>query len=275
VNRRERVPDPKYRGVLNTHGGEQPFVAALYQASPELAELVEHYWTVRWEVPPGSSHLQHTLSNPSVHLVVERGRSGVQGPVTGRFTRLLEGSGRAFGIKFRPAGFHPFLGSPVSQLADRRVPIASVFGPDGDALEKAIDELDDDPRSAGLADAFIRERLPAPDPTVATINAIAARALADREITRVDHLLERVGVGKRTLQRLFSEYVGVSPKWIIRRYRLYEAAERLAAGQVLNLAALAQELNYFDQAHFARDFKAIVGSSPAHYAHETTQTPTS
>jgi AraC-like DNA-binding protein len=66
---------------------------------------------------------------------------------------------------------------------------------------------------------------------------------------------------KRGLQRLFREYVGVSPKWVIQRYRLFEAAERLSAGEVDD-AQLARELGYFDQAHFIRDFKAVVGRSP-------------
>ena len=37
---------------------------------------------------------------------------------------------------------------------------------------------------------------------------------------RVDDLVERHGVNKRTLQRLFAKYVGVTPKWVIQRYRL-------------------------------------------------------
>jgi AraC-like DNA-binding protein len=73
-------------------------------------------------------------------------------------------------------------------------------------------------------------------------------------------------LNKRTLQRLFARYVGVSPKWVIQRYRLHEAAERLAAGELIHQAELALDLGYSDQAHFVRDFKSIVGVSPAAYA---------
>jgi AraC-like DNA-binding protein len=85
-------------------------------------------------------------------------------------------------------------------------------------------------------------------------------------ILKVDNLIERFNYSKRTLQRLFRQYVGVSPKWIIQRYRLHEAAEQIASGQAENWPALAVDLGYFDQAHFIRDFKAIVGQSPAEYA---------
>ena len=69
----------------------------------------------------------------------------------------------------------------------------------------------------------------------------------------------------RALQRLFAEYVGVSPKWTIRRYRLQEAAERLAAAESVDWPALALDLGYADQAHFIRDFKRMIGRAPAEY----------
>jgi AraC-like DNA-binding protein len=63
----------------------------------------------------------------------------------------------------------------------------------------------------------------------------------------------------RSLQRLFRKYVGVSPKWVIRRYRLHEAAERLKGSRPPPLAELATSLGYADQAHFAREFKQVTG----------------
>ena len=64
----------------------------------------------------------------------------------------------------------------------------------------------------------------------------------------------------------FTGGVGVSPKWVLQRYRLHEAAERIAEGRDGDWAATALELGYFDQAHFIRDFKALIGASPAQYA---------
>ncbi|MGH3243290.1 MAG: helix-turn-helix domain-containing protein, partial [Spirillospora sp.] len=72
----------------------------------------------------------------------------------------------------------------------------------------------------------------------------------------------------RGLQRLFHEYVGIGPKWVIRRYRMLEAAGRAEAGARVGWADLAAELGYTDQAHFTRDFTAAVGTPPARYARE-------
>lgn len=141
-----------------------------------------------------------------------------------------------------------------------------MFGRPGDALVDEILALEDEPAMAGVADAFLRDRLPPPDPTVDHVNRIVQLIVSDRSITRVDDVVDRFGVGKRTLQRLFSDYVGVTPKWVIQRYRLHDAADRLADSDDINVAALAQDLGYFDQAHFVRDFKAIVGKPPAEYA---------
>ncbi len=93
--------------------------------------------------------------------------------------------------------------------------------------------------------------------------------LEHREIARVEDLAGRAGINPRTLQRLFRRYVGVGPKWVIRRYRLHEAAHRLAGGLAVDQAALAHDLGYFDQAHFIKDFTAIIGRSPGSYAAET------
>ena len=72
-------------------------------------------------------------------------------------------------------------------------------------------------------------------------------------------------ISERRLQRLFAEYIGVTPKWVIQRYRLQEAIWRLAQPDSPTLASLAQELGFFDQAHFSRKFAALVGNTPLDY----------
>jgi AraC-like DNA-binding protein len=262
----KRDTDAKPRGVLNLQAGTRWFDVSMQPPTTELAELIEHYWTVRWALPDGASHTQHTLPHPSVHLVVERDRSTIVGVTTGRFTRVLTGGGRAFGIKFRPAGFRPFLGSPVSELTDRKVAVSRVFGHDGDALVERILSLEDEAGMVAAADAFIGDRLPPPDPEVPEINRLIAEIMTDRRLTRVEQLADRTDLTKRMLQRRLRDYVGVTPKWVIQRYRLHEAAERLVEGADLDLALLARDLGYFDQAHFVNDFRAIVGTTPARYA---------
>jgi AraC-like DNA-binding protein len=101
---------------------------------------------------------------------------------------------------------------------------------------------------------------------VELVQRIVAALLHDRTIARVDDVTEMFGVTPRTLQRLFQRYVGVSPKWVLRRYRLHEAAAGLAREQHRPWADVAAELGYFDQSHFIRDFTAAIGMTPVAYA---------
>jgi len=92
------------------------------------------------------------------------------------------------------------------------------------------------------------------------------RITGDPRLRRVATLAEDFGTSERQLQRLFAEYVGVSPKWVMRRARLHEAALRADTGGDVDWAALARDLGYADQAHLTRDFTATIGEPPARYA---------
>ena len=151
-------------------------------------------------------------------------------------------------------------------LTDKTIGLADAFGADGCALEAAILSLEDPGEMIDVAEQFIRARLPDRDRNITTINTVIEAIMADRMIIKVDDIVEQLKLNKRWLQRLFNRYVGVSPKWVIKRYRLHEAAEKVAHGQAIDWPALALNLGYFDQTHFIKDFKAIVGQTPADYA---------
>lgn len=62
---------------------------------------------------------------------------------------------------------------------------------------------------------------------------------------------------------MFLEHAGVSPTWVLRRYRLLDAAEAVREGQRVSWAGVAADLGYADQAHLSRDFRAAIGLPPA------------
>nr|QKW93808.1 DNA-binding transcriptional activator FeaR [Vitiosangium cumulatum] len=260
------APSTSQRGILNPHEGRKHFHLARHAPAGDLSFFVERHWIIRWDLRGQEPFEQEVLPHPCVNLVVEAGRSAVHGVDTRRFVARLEGKGQVVGTKFRPGAFFPFVRVPMSGLTDRSLPLEELFGPAGAALEPAVLASDDEREQLSLVEAFLRQRLPERDDTVATVVHIIQRALECREVTRVEELSIRVGHSVRTLQRLFRQYVGVSPKWVIRRFRLHEAAERVVSGGQVDWAALAQELGYFDQAHFIRDFKSQVGRSPTEYA---------
>jgi AraC-like DNA-binding protein len=259
------------KGILHPKPGAQKFQLARLLPSPDLSFFIECYWIVSWDLRGQGPYVQETLPFPCVHAVFEQDASQIVGVDTGKFSRLLEGKGRVFGIKFKPGAFYPFIKKPVSQFTDGFLSFQLAFKmPDATllALEKEILSLTDETAMQEIAERFLREKLPKEDENVRGINRIVDYIHAHREISKVDDLVSELRLNKRSLQRLFNLYVGVSPKWVIRRFRLQEVAEQLSSGEVEDWARMALELGYFDQAHFIKDFKALIGRTPADYLKE-------
>jgi AraC-like DNA-binding protein len=261
------------RGVLRADVAPGMWDVNLYDPAPDIATYVEYYWIVRWDRRGHSPYRQQVLSHPNVHLVFEEPRAAVYGIVRSLFTRELVGLGHVFGIRFRAGGFRPFLGGPVADLADRVVPAAELFGPEVTHVSETVLATPDEADRVALADAYLRSILPAPtddtvvpDPHVAEVAAIVRRLTANPDLFRVDEVAEEAGMSVRRLQRLFAEYVGANPKWVLRRARLLEVAERAQRGVGVDWAGLAADLGYADQAHLTRDFTATVGAPPGRYA---------
>ena len=163
--------------------------------------------------------------------------------------------------KLHPGGFFPFVREPVVSFTDRRVPLGEVFDVDVRALEERLLGAADEVSMALELEALLRAQGALPDDNVELVREVIAEITADSTITKVAQL----GRQPRALQRLFRRYVGVSPKWVIRRSRLQSAAEALGASAEVDLVELAAQLGYADQAHFVRDFRTLVGTTPGAY----------
>jgi AraC-like DNA-binding protein len=260
----------KPRGVLKRTPPAGRFKHLRRSPSSELAPWIDHYWLVSWDLRGHEPFVAETLPHPNFQVIFEKDSSVVSGVFTGKFSRTLEGMSHVFGIKFNPGAFRPFLKAPASSLTNRTVPVTRIFGrgvrrENVEALESVLVGVVDEDRMIEAAEAFFRARVPAPDETVTLASSLVRRILEEPEIKTVDDLVDRTGIGKRTLQRIFGEYVGATPKWVIRRYRLHELVEKFNSGSKMNWADLALELGYFDQAHLINDFKSIVGYSPVQY----------
>lgn len=257
------------RGIVHAAAGLEKFFLSRFEPGPELRPFVQHYWCVRYQLPPGEAYTQTVLSFPSVHLAFEHDDQGrrvlVYGIPRRPFVRELRGSGRVLGVRFRAGGFFPFWQRDVATLTGRTVPAAEVFGPEAERWLNRVLDAGDDGEMAQAAEAVLRRRLPEPDPRGRLAGRIVDAAMHDRDIVRVEQLSQRAGMSVRQLQRLFYRYLGVSPKWVIKRFRLQEAAERLERDPSTSWTELAVQLGYYDQAHFIKDFKSVLGQTPSAY----------
>jgi AraC-like DNA-binding protein len=259
---------PSVAGLLRPRGYDDKLRLHREVATGPCAQLAELYWVVAWALPLGEVRHQETLPYPSIHLVVEDGEAVVYGVPDERFDRDLSGTGSVLGIKFRPGGFRPLLDAPVSSLRGKRVRASQVLGVDPAPLVEAVLADADLAARVHAAETWLSERLPEPDRKVDEAARAVTTIAANPALTGVEELAHLLATSTRSLQRLFAEYVGVSPKWVVRRFRIQEAAARAEETDV-DWALLARELGYYDQSHFVREFTATVGIPPARYADET------
>ena len=247
-----------------------------WPAPPALAAWVENGWSLRWDLPEGRRHLSATLPHPACSLTVERGThprielAGAEVVVTGVVTRRFEvevrGHGAVVGLKFRPGGLAALTGHSARDWTDRTVPAR---GGVPDALHDALAGLNLD----GSPDDWART-LTALDVDGHTggrnarydrVLRVVADMPEDRSVVTVAEAEARPHVSARTLQRDFLHYVGVGPKWVLARYRMHDVVAELDAGHDGSLTELALRHGWYDQAHFTRDFTALVGVPPSRY----------
>ena len=231
-----------------------------------LRPFVDYLWVVRWQVE--TPYTQHVLTQPKVHMCAEEGRVLVYGVSRRLFRRTLTGSDHAVGVAFRAGGFRPFLRTAerVGSLANKVQPVEALWQVDDRVVAQRTLEAPDEAAMVSSMEDLLEARQPQVDPVAEQVAELVDSIERLPWLRRVDELAAESGIGVRALQRLFREYVGAPPKWVIQRRRLLDAAERVHAGQEVGWADLASELGYSDQAHLVRDFTAAVGTPPATYA---------
>src|SRR5699024_4478274 len=233
------------------------------QPARELRPWVERYWSVEWRFASGEEFQASTLDDPSTHLTIEQGgvtRHGgttpgawFTGPTSaGRFDVQLSKSGSVVGIRFRPGGCHAFWDRHMLVEADTTQPAEEYFsesrlliGVSGNAIA-AASTLDDWLLSQEPTDTDELKHL-----------RLMLTTLEKHPSEPLDEIAERAGCSIRTMQRHFRKLIGVSPKRILMRARVFRAIAELDDGWERTMPELAYSLGWFDQAHFIRDFRAV------------------
>ncbi|MFI8994463.1 helix-turn-helix domain-containing protein [Streptomyces sp. NPDC053542] len=221
-----------------------------------------------WTKTPGMAP-RPVLPDGCTDLIWYDGRLLVAGPDTrahlpGPPERAPEAP--VVGLRFAPGQGPAVFGVPAHELRDLRVPLAELWP--GDRVRRLTDELAAAvagrapealqapgavPGRALEAAAAARLRTgAAPDPARGLIARAAARGTPVRE------LADAVGVGERQLHRRCLAAFGYGPKTLGRVLRLVRALDLARSG--MPYAQVAVVAGYADQAHLAREVKALAGA---------------
>ncbi|MEU9572973.1 helix-turn-helix domain-containing protein [Streptomyces massasporeus] len=268
------APRHDTRGIVDPSGLLDRVRFRRHEPAEPLRRYVEWYWLIDWDLP--APYASHIVPHPSVNLTFQWDEAEgppyaeVTGVALGLYTRKLTGRGRVCGAKFRPGGFRPYTPEvPVSRWTGRALPAREVFPQITDDTARSIVTAAGDRARVAALDAVLLSLPHTPDPQADLAIDLVRHIRADRTVRRVGDFARAEGLSVRALQRLFATCVGVSPKWVVLRYRIHEALEQAGTRDDIDWAGLAADLGYADQAHLVRDFTATVGVPPAAYAAET------
>lgn len=261
--------DHRSLGVLHPKHSEKYFTLKRYPPHEALRTFIKHYWIVEWSLPAGESFSQEVIPNPCVNLILEKGRMFFYGPSSRKYSHELRNEGRVFGIKFKPGGFYPWIRKPISCLTDTPLSADRLLPRSHQELETIfLDRQFSHHELVHQMNQLLLPLLPPSDDIALQIEHITTHIQNHHELTKVDEVCAYFHMNKRKLQRLFQQYVGLTPKTVIRLYRLQNAAETLDRGSSISILKLCMDLGYHDQSHFIRDFKTVIGITPEAYIRE-------
>jgi AraC-like DNA-binding protein len=221
------------------------------------------------QVTPDGGRDRNSLVLPDActDLIWEPGRGAyVAGPDTGPVPTVMKAGTIVIGVRFRPWAGGPALGVPLSELRDQRVNLEDLRRRDARRLPGTLDPDTAVIRALELAAALVAEG--DPDPAAAQ----AAILLADPR-ARAEDVAAEVGLSMRQLRRRCHAVVGYGPKTLQRILRFRRFVSRIDAGlpsgqAAHDLAALAVQVGYADQAHLTRECRALAGLTPAALARQ-------
>jgi AraC-like DNA-binding protein len=222
----------------------------------------------RWlrEVPAGDSKDSALiLPDGCVDLLWRDGRLVVAGLDRTAWRSPVRAGEDIVGIRLRPGIAGAVFGIPASELLDARVPLEDLFGRRAGELAEHLSGARDRESEFLLMEGFVASAIAdaPPDPLV-----LAATRRLGFPGSRVDELADALGLSERQLRRRFHDAVGYGPKTldrVLRFGRLLSQAQAIADGDE-DLARLAADLGYADQAHMTRDAVRLTGLPPARLA---------
>lgn len=245
--------------VLLDQAGAGSSGARLFAPSRDHAPFIEHFWVQQTcSTPVGSAWRIIPDANPYLIFAVSREDSGVHarcfltGPRS-RFADVRMGNRiLTCGARLRPGALPLLTHCPASDFTDRSVPVEDVFGAGGKLLMQHLGGSGSAIPAIRIIADFLRDKWTGQDP-------IACLPLGSH--ARVEDMAAQINLPVRTLRSRLMQYVGLSPKRVIRIERLQRALA-ISRGRSIAWAEIAASSGFADQAHMTREFRDLLGESP-------------
>jgi AraC-like DNA-binding protein len=256
----------------------------IFEPNSELTDFIKCYWNL--ESSKENTPLKNTIvPDGTMKLIFHYGDTYRHHPdngesivlpkcfLIGQLTRpyVVEPLGvtGTFVVRFHPNGFLPFTTIPIKEMENRAVPLNDLFGKEGEDLGENILKAKDTSERIKLIETFLLNRLTdkknIDNVTKATIEII----LKTNGHFFVNKHSTEININRRQLTRKFSTAIGLSPKQLAKTIRIQATLKKLLSKEVCKLTDVAYENDYFDQAHFIKDFKEFTGITPKEFYGDT------
>ncbi|NND31466.1 MAG: AraC family transcriptional regulator [Saprospiraceae bacterium] len=251
-----------------------------YQPATELSSFIKCIWTLKSSagdtlikqriVPDGCMELIFHFGDPYLQYrndgtTIVQPRSFVFGQITHALEIEPTGKTDIFAVRFHPDGYLPFATLPLIKMRNKATRLSELFGSAGEVLEGKMYHAANATQRKNICESFLLERLPGDEAIDQIINASVTVILQSQGDVQVAALSDDLHIHRRKLERRFASIVGISPKQLAKIIRLQRTLKMLSAKGGCNLTRLAHESNYYDQAHFIKDFKEFTGQSPKQF----------
>ncbi|MBN8592848.1 MAG: AraC family transcriptional regulator [Anaerolineae bacterium] len=238
-------------------------------ASP-LRPFIESYWKV--QTRPGESGVLHEQiyvdGQPDIlfNFGCAYDRCGIpipHGNVDGQrdypVVIAQQGEINLIGVRFRPGGLAAFTRLPMHELANQVLDLRNGLEAGAAALEYHLYDAADFDQQASLLDRFFLSRLHSTESHQLTLHL--ARQIASGE-ANIQQVSAEAGYSIRTVDRLFRQHLGLTPRLYARIQRFQAALRLLSGAGERSFLQIALATGYYDQAHFTHDFSAFAGMTP-------------
>ncbi len=252
-----------------------------FEPHPDLAAIVKCFWILEVPgdieapkqrvIPDGCVEMCFILGDDVRRFTSEtefiiQPRAMVFGQITKPYYVQPTGTVNTFAVRFYPYGFANFIAKPIQELTDKETPLSALFEEQTvKQLEQNIIEAASTKDRIDLVEKFLLEKL-ANQLVIDTIVTSTIDALSQSKGTgSIKSILKDDLSKRRNLERKFARQVGISPKQLGRIIRLQAALKMMLKNQGESLTKIAYESEYYDQAHFIKDFKDFTGTNPKEY----------
>jgi AraC-like DNA-binding protein len=168
------------------------------------------------------------------------------------------------GVSFKPSGAYAFLGVPLSELRNRVVPL-EVLWPSAAEVREQLYDAATPARRFALLEEVLLARLDDNAGADRIVGHVAGQIVDRHGALKISELCDEVGISHKHLITLFDRMVGCPPKQLARLCRFEHTLESIDLNKPIRWTTVAQDGDYFDQAHFSHDFQNFAGLTPSAY----------